>query len=409
MDEVAPAVDDGALEGPPPGSRAGACAGPLWSRWRPRASPCTEPWKAHQRLDAASRGADPDQDVVVQPASDLRHLAPLGVPTSLICARCTRGTGWRPRRARRCRPRVVQLEREPGRSLEEAAFAAHLAAVLRPHQRKPRRAREPRRSGGKMGRGVQRARRRRDVRRAAKPRPRRPLRARRHAVRHCPRQRGAGAALPDGSPRRRVEGREGAPRLREQGASSALVLQRGAQRADCAPLAERAPQPGRRPPHERAPLLHGGRRPLPGDRGRARRGRDRRAAPAARGPARGRARGPARAHRTRRGVADAGWASQARGRAHDRHRAEHRRRRPRLLSALGLRARGARPRRVRRALACLRADPNVRERDLIARAAEMLFFEYLPEARVASRLARPVGDVRRWLAFLRTYVERTPA
>ena len=64
---------------------------------------------------------------------------------------------------------------------------------------------------------------------------------------------------------------------------------------------------------------------------------------------------------------------------------------------------------VRRALACLRADPNVRERDLIARAAEMLFFEYLPEARVASRLARPVGDVRRWLAFLRTYVERTPA
>ncbi len=66
---------------------------------------------------------------------------------------------------------------------------------------------------------------------------------------------------------------------------------------------------------------------------------------------------------------------------------------------------------VQRALAALRADRNVREGELIARAAELAFFEYLPEARVAAKLARPIADIRRWLAFLRGYVEQgvTPA
>ena len=61
---------------------------------------------------------------------------------------------------------------------------------------------------------------------------------------------------------------------------------------------------------------------------------------------------------------------------------------------------------VQRALAALRTDPNVRERDLIARAAEMALFEYLPEARIAAKLERPAAEIRRWLAFLRGYVER---
>ena len=64
---------------------------------------------------------------------------------------------------------------------------------------------------------------------------------------------------------------------------------------------------------------------------------------------------------------------------------------------------------VTRALARLRADPNVRDRELVARAAELALFEYLPEARVAARLERPVADVRRWLAFLRGYVDGAPA
>ncbi len=64
---------------------------------------------------------------------------------------------------------------------------------------------------------------------------------------------------------------------------------------------------------------------------------------------------------------------------------------------------------VRRALAALRADRNVRDRDLIARAAEMALFECLPEARIAAKLERPAADVRRWLRFLRGYVEQGPA
>jgi len=63
---------------------------------------------------------------------------------------------------------------------------------------------------------------------------------------------------------------------------------------------------------------------------------------------------------------------------------------------------------VRRALERLRADRNVREGELVARAAELALFEYLPEARVAAKLGRPVADVRRWLAFLRGYVEQGP-
>jgi hypothetical protein len=60
------------------------------------------------------------------------------------------------------------------------------------------------------------------------------------------------------------------------------------------------------------------------------------------------------------------------------------------------------------ALARLRADPHVRDRELIAEAAELALFQVLPEAQVARRLARTVDDVRRWLAFLRGYVERGP-
>jgi hypothetical protein len=60
---------------------------------------------------------------------------------------------------------------------------------------------------------------------------------------------------------------------------------------------------------------------------------------------------------------------------------------------------------VRRALERLRNDENVGERELVARAAELALFEYLPEARVAARLGRTVADVRRWLAFLRGYVD----
>lgn len=63
---------------------------------------------------------------------------------------------------------------------------------------------------------------------------------------------------------------------------------------------------------------------------------------------------------------------------------------------------------VGRALERLRDDPNVRERELIARCAELALFEYLPEARVAARLERPVADVRRFLAFLRGYLEGAP-
>jgi hypothetical protein len=63
---------------------------------------------------------------------------------------------------------------------------------------------------------------------------------------------------------------------------------------------------------------------------------------------------------------------------------------------------------VQRALARLREDPHVRDRDLVARAAELTLFEYLPDARVAAKLGRPVSDVRRWLAFLRGYVEQPP-
>jgi DNA-directed RNA polymerase specialized sigma24 family protein len=59
-----------------------------------------------------------------------------------------------------------------------------------------------------------------------------------------------------------------------------------------------------------------------------------------------------------------------------------------------------------RALARLREDRNVREGELVARAAELSLLEYESEARVASKLGRSVGDVRRWLAFLRGYVDR---
>lgn len=60
---------------------------------------------------------------------------------------------------------------------------------------------------------------------------------------------------------------------------------------------------------------------------------------------------------------------------------------------------------VARALARLRTDPNVRDGEAIAQAAELTLFEYQPEARVAARLGRGVAEVRRWLAFLRGYVE----
>ena len=63
---------------------------------------------------------------------------------------------------------------------------------------------------------------------------------------------------------------------------------------------------------------------------------------------------------------------------------------------------------VRRALERLRNDANVSDRELIARAAELALFEVLPEARVAAKLGRSAADVRRWLAFLRGYVERDP-
>jgi hypothetical protein len=63
-------------------------------------------------------------------------------------------------------------------------------------------------------------------------------------------------------------------------------------------------------------------------------------------------------------------------------------------------------REVERALARLRADGHVREREVIARAAELALFEYLPEHRVAARLGRGADEVRRWLAFLRGYMER---
>ncbi len=61
---------------------------------------------------------------------------------------------------------------------------------------------------------------------------------------------------------------------------------------------------------------------------------------------------------------------------------------------------------VRRALSRLRADPNVRDAELIAQAAELSLFEYLSETRVAARLGRSPAEVRRWLAFLRGYVDR---
>lgn len=61
---------------------------------------------------------------------------------------------------------------------------------------------------------------------------------------------------------------------------------------------------------------------------------------------------------------------------------------------------------LQRALERLRADPNVREAELIARAAELALLEYEPEGRIAQKLGRTIADVRRWLAFLRGYVER---
>jgi hypothetical protein len=63
---------------------------------------------------------------------------------------------------------------------------------------------------------------------------------------------------------------------------------------------------------------------------------------------------------------------------------------------------------VTRALARLRADPHVREREAIAAAAELALFQYLPEPQVARRLGRTQDDVRRWLAFLRGYVDQGP-
>jgi hypothetical protein len=60
---------------------------------------------------------------------------------------------------------------------------------------------------------------------------------------------------------------------------------------------------------------------------------------------------------------------------------------------------------VARALARLRADPNVRDREAIAQAAELALFEYLPESRVAAQVGRSAGEVRRWLAFVRGYVD----
>jgi ECF sigma factor len=60
---------------------------------------------------------------------------------------------------------------------------------------------------------------------------------------------------------------------------------------------------------------------------------------------------------------------------------------------------------VQRALARLRGDPNVKEGEAIADAAELALFECLPEARVAAKVGRSVAEVRRWLAFLRGYVE----
>jgi ECF sigma factor len=63
---------------------------------------------------------------------------------------------------------------------------------------------------------------------------------------------------------------------------------------------------------------------------------------------------------------------------------------------------------VTRALERLRADPNVREREAIAAAAELALFQYLPEPQVARRLGRTAADVRRWLAFLRGYVAQGP-
>jgi hypothetical protein len=61
---------------------------------------------------------------------------------------------------------------------------------------------------------------------------------------------------------------------------------------------------------------------------------------------------------------------------------------------------------VRRALVRLRADRNVHDAELIAQAAELTFFEYQAESKVALRLGRSAAEVRRWLAFLRGYVER---
>ncbi|HTT70405.1 MAG TPA: ECF-type sigma factor [Anaeromyxobacteraceae bacterium] len=62
-----------------------------------------------------------------------------------------------------------------------------------------------------------------------------------------------------------------------------------------------------------------------------------------------------------------------------------------------------------RALDRLREDRNVREAELVARAAELALLDYQPEARVAATLGRTVADVRRWLAFLRGYLDRGPS
>jgi hypothetical protein len=61
---------------------------------------------------------------------------------------------------------------------------------------------------------------------------------------------------------------------------------------------------------------------------------------------------------------------------------------------------------VLRAIARVREDPNVRDGPAIARAAELALLDCLPERAVAAKMGRSAAEVRRWLAFLRGYVER---
>ena len=63
---------------------------------------------------------------------------------------------------------------------------------------------------------------------------------------------------------------------------------------------------------------------------------------------------------------------------------------------------------VTRALARLRDDPHVAEREVMVRALELALFECLPDDRVAARVGRSAADVRRWIAFLRGYLEGSP-